>query len=80
MIKYHHHDEKELPNDFPDFLLPMFRFFRLIDGLSAGITRRGANVKMKVNDTRICVEEKSNFPLYNRRVEIDLYSGDFKKL
>ncbi|MDI3548778.1 MAG: hypothetical protein PWR10_2430 [Halanaerobiales bacterium] len=77
LIKYHHHDEKELPNDFPDFLLPMFRFFRLIDGLSAGITRRGSNVKMKVNDTRICVAEKSNFPLYNRRVEIDLYSGEY---
>jgi len=80
LIKYHHHEEKELPKDFPDYLLPMYRFFRLIDGLSAGITRRGSSVKMRINGSRIYVEEKSNFPLYNQRIEIDLYSGYFKKL
>ncbi len=80
LIKYHHHEEKQLPKDFPDYLLPMYRFFRLIDGLSAGITRRGSNVKMRINGTRIYVEEKSDFPLYNQRIEMDLYSGDFRKL
>jgi len=80
LIKYHHHEEKELPKDFPDYLLPMYRFFKLIDGLSAGITRRGSDVKMRINGSRICVEEKSSFPLYNQRIEMDLYSGYFKKL
>jgi len=80
LIKYHHHEEKELPKDFPDYLLPMYRFFRLIDGLSAGITRRGSNVKIRINGSRVYVEEKSNFPLYNQKIEIDLYSGYFKKL
>ncbi|WP_394213804.1 HD domain-containing protein [Thermoanaerobacter kivui] len=34
LIKYHHL-ENGLPSDFPEILLPMYRFFRLIDGLSA---------------------------------------------
>ncbi|MBO8127569.1 MAG: HD domain-containing protein [Firmicutes bacterium] len=80
LIKYHHHQETELPDDFPDYLLPMHRFFRLIDGLSAGITRRGSRVSMKVNGTRIYVKEESSFPPYNREIEIDVYTGSFVSL
>jgi len=82
LIKYHHHIENELPSDFPKFLLPMYRFFRLIDGLSAGITRRGSNISMRIRDTRIFVKEESNFPLYNQKLEMDVYTGflDSKKL
>jgi len=77
LIKYHHHQETELPDDFPDYLLPMHRFFRLIDGLSAGITRRGSRVSMKVNGTRIYVKEESSFPPYNQEIETDIYTGSF---
>jgi HD-GYP domain-containing protein (c-di-GMP phosphodiesterase class II) len=77
LIKYHHYPENELPPDFPDHLLPMHRFFRLIDGLSAGITRRGSKVVMKVKGTRIYVKEESSFPSYNQEIEMDIYTGFF---
>lgn len=77
LIKYHHHLESELPDDFPSYLLPMYRFFRLIDGLSAGITRRGSRVTMKVNNTRIYVKEESTFPSFNQEIELDVYTGYF---
>jgi hypothetical protein len=77
LIKYHHHVENELPSDFPQYLLPMYRFFRLIDGLSAGITRRGSKVAMKVKGTRIHVKEESSFPTYNQEIEMDIYTGFF---
>lgn len=77
LIKYHHHIDRELPPDFPEALLPMYRFFRLVDGLSAGITRRGSKVLMKINGTKIFVKEESNFPSYNQEIEMDIYSGFF---
>lgn len=77
LIKYHHHVENELPPEFPEYLLPMYRFFRLIDGLSAGITRRGSKVTMKVRETRIYVKEESSFPSYNQEIEMDVYTGFF---
>ncbi|TZE81139.1 HD domain-containing protein [Calorimonas adulescens] len=76
LIKYHHL-ENELPSDFPEVLLPMYRFFRLIDGLSAGITRRGSKVLMEINGTRIYVKEESSFPSYNQEIEMDIYTGSF---
>jgi|GEM_PF-1931881 len=72
LIKYHHHNEDELPIDFPDGLLPMYRLFRLLDGLSAGITRRGSYVNLTVRGTIIQVKEESVHPAYNRCIEIDL--------
>ncbi|ERM91288.1 HD domain-containing protein [Caldanaerobacter subterraneus] len=72
LIKYHHHTEEELPPDFPDGLLPMHRLFRLIDGLSAGITRRGSKVNLTVKGTIVQVKEESIHPDYNRCIEIDL--------
>ncbi|HBT20549.1 MAG TPA: metal-dependent phosphohydrolase [Peptococcaceae bacterium] len=77
LIKYHHHVENELPFDFPGHLLPMYRFFRLIDGLSAGITRRGSKVAMKIRGTRIYVKEESSSPSYNQEIEMDIYTGFF---
>lgn len=77
LIKYHHHEESELPEEFPEYLLPMFRFFRLIDGLSAGITRRGSRVAMRIEGTRIRLREESSFPAYNRQAEMDVYTGVF---
>ncbi|PRR75749.1 HD domain-containing protein [Neomoorella humiferrea] len=75
LIKYHHHEENDLPAEYPLYLLPMYRLFRLLDGLSAGITRRGSRVKLTTNGTLISVREESSFPLYNQHLELDLYSG-----
>ncbi|NPV27369.1 MAG: HD domain-containing protein [Firmicutes bacterium] len=75
LIEYHHHAEEGLPGDFPAYLLPMYRFFRLIDGLSAGITRRKAEVKLRVDGSKIHVVENSPMPRYNRSFVLDLYSG-----
>lgn len=75
LIQYHHHEENDLPEDYPLYLLPMYRLFRLLDGLSAGITRRGSQVKLTTSGTLINVREESSFPLYNRHLELDLYSG-----
>ncbi|MCF6096982.1 HD domain-containing protein [Thermovorax subterraneus] len=77
LIKYHHHEENELPSDFPQYLLPMYRFFRLIDGFSAGITRRGSKVEMKISGTKVYVKEESSFPTYNQEIEMDIYTGFF---
>ncbi len=70
-------EKGDLPEEFPEYLLPMYRFFRLIDGLSAGITRRGSRVVMRVEGTRIRVREESSFPDYNREAELDVYTGSF---
>lgn len=75
LIKYHHHEEKELPSEFPTGLLPMHRLFRLLDGLSAGITRRGSRVNLTVKATVVHVREESAHPAYNRYLELDLCSG-----
>lgn len=75
IIKYHHHEEEKLPSDFPQHLLPMYRFFRLIDGLSAGITRRNAAVKVTVKGSQISVVETNTVPRYNRAFSLELYTG-----
>lgn len=75
LIKYHHHAESALPPDFPPYLLPMFRFFQLVDGLSAGITRRGSQVTMEIRGSTVRVEERSSVPQYNRALTLDLYTG-----
>lgn len=75
LVKYHHHEEGELPSDFPLGLLPMHRLFRLLDGLSAGITRRSSKVNLTVRDTVVQVKEESSHPAYNRCLELDLSSG-----
>lgn len=78
LIKYHHHEEGELPSEFPEYLLPMYRLFRLLDGLSAGITRRGARVRISVQGTKIFVEENNPVPKYDGAYAFDLYMGGEK--
>lgn len=78
IIKYHHHEESNLPDSFPAHLLPMYRLFRLLDGLSAGITRRGSRVYLTVDGSLIKVREESTHPAYNRYLELDVYSGKSK--
>lgn len=75
LIRYHHHTEAELPGDFPTHLLPMFRLLRIIDGLSAGLTRRDARIGFRVNGSRLTVLEHNGHPGYDRTIEVDLYTG-----
>ncbi|PRR75748.1 HD domain-containing protein [Neomoorella humiferrea] len=75
LIQYHHHPDGELPSDFPRGLLPMHRLFRLLDGLSAGITRRGSRISLAVRGAIVQVREESAHPIYNRCLELDLHSG-----
>lgn len=75
LIRYHHHEEHELPEQFPRHLLPMLRLLKVIDGLSAGLTRRSAQVSFQVDGSRLTVIEKNGHPGFNRVVELDLYTG-----
>jgi hypothetical protein len=75
LIRYHHHKDEDLPEDFPTYLLPMLRLIRIIDGLSAGLTRRNARIGFRANGSRLTILENNGHPDYNRTVEVDLYTG-----
>lgn len=75
IIRYHHHSEEELSPAFPWRLLPMFRLFQLVDGLSAAITRGGVVVNFCVRDCVVQVSESNQRPQYDGIWEIDLYTG-----
>lgn len=75
IIRYHHHTEEMLPKDFPTHLLPLLRLFKVIDGLSAALTRRSAKVTYKSEGSRLIVFEENKHPKYNRVLELDLYTG-----
>ncbi|MGI9953335.1 hypothetical protein V3F56_13315 [Moorellaceae bacterium AZ2] len=57
--KYHHYQDEELLPYFPPGLLPMHRLFRLLDGLSAGVTRRGPMVSLTARGAVVQVREES---------------------
>lgn len=75
LIFYHHHREEELPGEFPDRLLPMWRLVRLVDGLSAALTRRHAQLDIWVDGSRIAVMEQNPHPYYNGVRQMDVLSG-----
>ncbi|MDI6711378.1 MAG: metal-dependent phosphohydrolase [Thermoanaerobacterales bacterium] len=75
LIRYHHHEEEELPATFPAQLKPAYRLVRLVDGLSAAITRRGACVRLEVRGYEIIVCEKNGHPGYDGCRVVDLLSG-----
>ena len=79
LIKYHHHNEKELPQDFPPHLLPMYRLFRVIDGISAGLTRRGNTITFDLIGSVLYIKEHSQNPNYRRYYSIDLYKPEYLK-
>ena len=79
LIKYHHHNEKELPQDFPSHLLPMYRLFRVIDGISAGLTRRGNAITFDLIGSVLYIKEHSQNPNYRRYYSIDLYKPEYLK-
>lgn len=76
LIRTHHTPEASLPPDFPRALLPMYRILRLVDGLSAGITRRGAQVApLKFDGSRLTVREDNPDSRYRRAFRLHIYSG-----
>lgn len=76
LIRYHHHSAEQLPADFPSHLLPMLRLLQVIDGLSAGLTRRNGRIGFRVNGSRVTIVENNAHPAYNRTIEVDLYTGE----
>ncbi len=76
LIRYHHHREDELPLDFPRHLMPMLRLLQLVDGLSAALTRRSAQIKLDVEDTRVTVYERNRHPDFNKSRSVDLFTGE----
>lgn len=79
LIKYHHHNEKELPLDFPSHLLPMYRLFRVIDGISAGLTRRGNTITFDLIGSVLYIKEYSQNPNFRKYYSIDLYKPEYLK-
>ena len=79
LIKYHHHNERELPLDFPEHLLPMYRLFRVIDGISAGLTRRGNTITFDLIGSVLYIKECSQNPNFRRFYSIDLYKPEYLK-
>lgn len=76
IIRFHHHREDELPSDFPWRLIPAWRLFKVVDGISAAITRVGITIQLNVFDCVVQVNELHNpRPQYNGIRQIDLYSG-----
>ncbi|MHB8928605.1 MAG: CBS domain-containing protein [Bacillota bacterium] len=76
LIKYHHHEENILPPDFPSYLLPMHRLLRVIDGLSACLTRRKGNYAVVADGSRLLVSEHNGHPQFNNEWSIDLFTGE----
>ncbi|MGB9831846.1 MAG: HD domain-containing protein, partial [Fervidicoccus fontis] len=66
VIRYHHHQESELPTAFPPHLLPMYRLFRLLDSLSLEMTRYSLQVKLNVKETKVIAQEYALVPEYIR--------------
>lgn len=73
LVKYHHHDESEVPKNWtPKFMLT-FRIFKLIDGLSAAITRRNAVISYKlIDDFLVIYEENKERPEYSQKYTLFL--------
>lgn len=57
LVKYHHHHENELPISWSQKLRLAFRIFKLIDGLSAAVTRRNAMVYFELHGDSLIVRE-----------------------
>ncbi|MCL6563773.1 MAG: PAS domain-containing protein [Firmicutes bacterium] len=76
IIRYHHTPEAKLPPDFPPPLLPMLRVFQVVDGLSAGITRRKARIApLCLDGTQLLIREDNMDRRYHRHYRLAIYSG-----
>lgn len=75
LIRYHHHEEINLPPGFPEYLLPMLRLLKIIDGLSACLTRRRGSYELRIDHDVIVVDEHSPHPDYDREWSVNLLTG-----
>lgn len=76
LVRYHHTPEAELPSTFPAALKPMLRVFQLVDGLSAGLTRRDADIApMSLQGSLLTIHETNLDPRYDRHYRLAIYSG-----
>lgn len=75
LVRYHHHEEHELPPEFPTALLPMLRLLKLVDGLSAALTRRGSSIVIDTVGVKVVWHERSSHPRYAGTWSLDLFTG-----
>lgn len=75
LIRYHHHSEDELPPSFPSYLLPMHRLIRVIDGLSASLTRRKSKLMLEAKSPTVFIWEENEHPSYAGQWAINLFTG-----
>lgn len=76
LIRHHHTPDDDLPPDFPTALRPMLRVMKLVDGLSAGLTRRLAAVgPFELVGTELTVREYNRDARYHRVYRLALLSG-----
>jgi len=76
LIRYHHHEENVLPPEFPTYLLPMHRLLKVIDGLSACLTRRKGSYAVVADGPRLLISEHNGHPQFNNEWSIDLFTGE----
>jgi PAS domain-containing protein len=76
LIRHHHTPESALPADFPSVLRPMLRIMKVVDGLSAGLTRRTATCDPFVlQGSTLIVGERNQDARYHRRYALAIYRG-----
>jgi PAS domain S-box-containing protein len=80
LIKYHHHQESQLPADFPNHLRPMLRLLKLVDGLSAALTRRNGKIRLDIDGTRVYVYERNPHPDFDKSRTVDLFTGETRAI
>ena len=77
LIRHHHTPRAEIPADFPPTLLPMWHLLKLVDGLSAGLTRRAAHRDpFTLQGSRLTVGERNRDARYHRRYMLSIYTGE----
>lgn len=81
LVRYHHTAEGQLPPSFPKALLPMLRLFQLVDGLSAGMTRRQATIApLRLYGSTLEIQETNIDARYHRHYTLSIYTGEEQDL
>lgn len=76
LIRHHHTPLADLPAEFPTALIPMLRIMQLVDGLSAGLTRRLSAVgPFQLEGTSLTVREYNRDSRYHRSYRLAVLSG-----
>lgn len=79
LVKYHHHHEYELPKNWSKKLILAFKIFKLIDGLSAAVTRRNATVQFELHEKTLFVHEiNKERPEYSQKHTLSLARRNYK--